>query len=148
MPRTNDVIVVPLDHSSLPVAASSAYSTAGFDRWTRSATASCASVDRCSPVEIAKTTPLTMAGGAGDSMSRETQAGWRAGVPFWSTILNAAIAPLLTAPFVTGNAVSACSGPDAAKIQREPSALSAVASAPGEKSAAVEYTALFASGVW
>src|SRR5207249_825169 len=74
-PCADEAIVLPLDHSSLPVAASSAYRTAGDEP------------------ETAKTTPFRMIGVSGETMSREIHPGCRVGAPAWSTTFHATIAP-------------------------------------------------------
>src|ERR1700690_951554 len=136
-PWTNDVMVLPLFHSSFPVAESRPYSTAGDDRLARSAAASLLSLERNSPLERAKITPLITIGVRGDTISRETHPGCSAGAPFCSTTFQATTAPFVTAPFVAVNPASEATGPTAgASIQRAPSESCQLARAPGAKSAA------------
>src|SRR5262245_18789017 len=92
-PRAKEVMVAPLDQSSLPVAPSSAYSTAFPDCLARAAAVSLASAERNSPLDVAKTTPLMMVGGNGETSSREVHPVSNAGVPFFSTIFQATSAP-------------------------------------------------------
>src|SRR5260370_8037237 len=108
---TNEVIAAPLVHSSLPVAASSAYRMAGFESCARRAALIWASPPRYSPLDSAKATPFTIVAGTGEIMSRETHDGCRAGVPFSSTTLYATMAPLVTGPFVEGTLVSGSTCP-------------------------------------
>src|SRR3954447_26424695 len=95
-PCTNDAIVVPLFHSSFPVAASSAYNTAGFDRWARS---EALPPPRSSPLDSAKTTPPTSAGVTGDTMSRDAQATLSVGAVPWYASCSATTAPLAADAF-------------------------------------------------
>src|SRR5438067_1099920 len=103
MPCTNDVIAAPLFQSSLPVVASSAYNTAGLERWARCAAVTRPSSVRYSPLDSANTTPLTIIGATGDVRSRDTQAGSSVAPPAASTTVYATMAPFDTVPFVTGN---------------------------------------------
>src|SRR2546426_11593422 len=84
----------PLFHNSLPVALSSAYRTAFEER----SAITLALLERNSPLESANTTPLTIAGGSGEIMSRDTQPRRSVVAPFSSTIWNATIPPFLISP--------------------------------------------------
>src|SRR5881296_3259610 len=90
---------------------SRAYRTAGDDCCARCAAESRLSFERSSPLDSTKTTPLITIGGKGETMSRDTQPGCRAGAPFWSTTFHATMAPLVTLPLVTVNAASEATGP-------------------------------------
>src|SRR5256885_2452030 len=122
-----DVICVPLDHSSSPVWASSAYSTAWVEflmrtsAWLAPRPRSGVAWVVFSPLPYAKTTPLATTGGSARFMSREIQAGvsWRP--PSRSSTLNAAMAPSLTSPCSSGALKSECLGPqNGANTQRVP----------------------------
>src|SRR5262245_35580382 len=130
-------MVVPLDHSSLPVVPSSAYRTARDERLARSAAVTRGSLERNSPLEVTKTTPLMIVGVNGETRSREAQPGSSASAPFCSTIFQATTAPLVTGPLVEANPASAdCEPAVGARIQRVPLRSCQLASAPGAKSAA------------
>src|SRR4051794_5627799 len=86
-------MVLPLDHSSLPVNGSSTYKTALADWRTRSAMLNFASAGRYSPLETANITPFTMIGVNGEIISRETQPGSNLKVPLFSVSRHATIAP-------------------------------------------------------
>src|SRR5205823_1047822 len=132
----NEVTWFPLDHSSLPVAASSAYSTAGADFWMRASAwykpPSLSFACRThSPVASANTTPLATAGAAGVTMLRAVHALVSTGLPLRSSTLNAAIVPTLVSPFETGNLAPGCFGPQTgASTHRVPIASSHVARLP------------------
>jgi hypothetical protein len=128
------VTVLPLFHSSLPVAASSAYNTALDALWAAGASVSSPSLERNSPPESAKTTPLTIVGGSGETMSRETQPGRSRGVPFSSNTLNATIEPFLTSPFPAANPAPVATEPAAgANTQRVPAESCQLANEPAAK---------------
>src|SRR5262247_1501438 len=130
-PRANDLIVVPLFHSSLPVSPSRAYRIAGDERRARSAAIILLSLVRNSPPEVTKTTPLMIVGGSGETRSREAQAGCNVSAPSCSTSFQATTAPFVTAPFVAANPRSAACEPTVgASIQRAPPASCQLASAP------------------
>src|SRR5258708_3415213 len=94
------------------------------------------SLVRNSPLDTAKTTPLTMAGGSGEIMSRETHPGSIAGAPFCSTTFHATIAPFFTSPLVAANPAPATAGPAAgASTQRVPAISCQLARAPAVNSA-------------
>src|SRR5262249_43244830 len=119
-PRVNEVIVVPLFHNSLPVVPSSAYKTARDERCARCAAVILRSWVRNSPLEVAKTTPLMIVGGSGETRSRDAQPGCSVGAPFCSTTFQATTAPWVTAPLVV-NPASTASGPTVgASTQRVP----------------------------
>src|SRR5262245_29284406 len=128
-PRANDLIVVPLFHSSLPVSPSRAYRIAGDERRARSAAIILLSLVRNSPPEVTKTTPLMIVGGSGEVRSREAQAGCSVGAPFCSTIFQATTAPFVAALLNPRSA--ACEPTAGARIQRAPLASCQLASAPG-----------------
>src|SRR4051794_7084581 len=89
-------MVWPEFHSSLPVAPSRAYNTAGDERFTRSATLSLES--RFSPLASANTTPLITMGATGEFRSREAQPGCSEIAPPCSVPSHATTAPLVTVP--------------------------------------------------
>src|SRR5215510_4299345 len=131
-PRANDLIVVPLFHSSLPVSPSRAYRIARDERRARSAAVILLSLVRNSPPEVTKTTPLMIVGGSGETRSREAQAGCKVSAPFCSTSFQATTAPFGVGPFVAANPRSAARAPaTGASIQRSPLASCQLASAPG-----------------
>jgi hypothetical protein len=131
-------MVFPLFHSSLPVAPSSAYTTAGTDFCDRCDAIILASLLRNSPVDTAKTTPLITSGAMGDVRSRDTQPGSSDTAPFCPTTFHATIAPLVTAPLVVESLASGDTDPAiGARIQRVPAASCQVESAPAWKSLAV-----------
>src|SRR5512133_51959 len=131
----NDVIVLPLLQSSLPVAPSSAYTTAGTDFCARCAAVIFASLVRNSPLDTANTTPLITSGVNGDTMSREAHPG--SSVPE-SVSFHATIAPLVTVPFAASLASAETAPALGARIQRVPAASCHVESAPAMKSSALE----------
>src|SRR5262249_51715226 len=93
------------------------------------------SLERNSPLEVTKTTPLMIVGTSGATKSRETQPGCRVGAPFCSTIFQATTAPLVTTPLVDWNPnSSACVPTVGARIQRVPLASCQLASALGANS--------------
>src|ERR1017187_8859314 len=92
-------MVFPLFHNSLPVAASSAQTTAGTEALVRCAAVILPSLPRTSPLDTAKTTPLITSGVNGDTRSRDTHPGSSAAPRPCSTTFQATIAPLVTAPF-------------------------------------------------
>src|SRR5262245_6187434 len=55
--------------------------------------------------------PLAMTGGSARFMSRESQAGTRVHLPFFSSTLKAAIAPYLIGPYSSGALNFECFGP-------------------------------------
>src|SRR5215475_14435211 len=132
-PRVNEVIVVPLFQSSLPVTPSSAYRTARDERCARCAEVNLPSPERNSPPEVTKTTPLIIVGGSGETRSREAQVGCNVSAPFCSTSFQATTAPLGAAPLNPRSA--ACAPAAGARIQRAPLGSCQLASAPGAKSA-------------
>src|SRR5262249_53903748 len=134
VPCVNEVIVVPLFQSSLPVVPSSAYRTACDERCARCAAVILLSPERNSPLEVTKTTPLMIVGGSGETSSREAQPGCSVGAPFCSTTFQATTAPLVTAVWKPASA--ACPSSVGARIQRMPPASCQLASAPGVKSPA------------
>src|SRR5689334_18755277 len=96
-------MALPLFQRTLPSIASSAYSTALVDRFTRSATLILLSPPRNSPLDTAKITPFTTIGASGDTISRADQPCSKAGLPSLFTIFQ--VTSLL---------------PAAARIQRVP----------------------------
>src|ERR671923_813895 len=76
-------------------------------------------------------TPPAMTGGSARFISREIQAGVSAHFPAFSSTLNAAMAPYLTAPFSIGALNLECFGPqNGVSAQRTPFASSQVAIEP------------------
>src|SRR5262247_2981558 len=128
-PRANDLIVVPLFHSSLPVSPSRAYRIARDERRARSAAFILLSLVRNSPPEVTKTTPLMIVGGSGETRSREAQAGCNVSAPFCSTSFQATTAPFAAA--LLNPSPAACEPTAGASIQRPPLASCQLASAPG-----------------
>src|SRR5262245_25356918 len=127
----------PLFQSSLPVCASSAYSTALVEflmRYSERLYArpmSYAAWSVSSPLPYANTTPLAITGGSARSISREIQAGVSVYLPALSSTLKATTAPFLTAPFSTGAVNLECFGPQKGdNTQRVPLASSQLASEP------------------
>src|SRR5690349_21098207 len=76
-------MVLPLDHSSLPVVPSSAHSMAGEPF--------------CAPPEPVNTTPFTIMGVSAAGRLRDVQPGCKEGAPVPSTIFHAATEPLAAA---------------------------------------------------
>src|SRR5262245_29995280 len=113
----HDSICSPLDHNSFPVCASSAYNTACVEPLIRfsaelyASPMSYAAWFVSSPLPYANTIPLAITGGSARFMSRETHAGDRSHFPFFSSTLNAAIAPFLTGPYSIGARNFECFGP-------------------------------------
>src|SRR4029079_9615137 len=106
------------------------YSTAGGERCARIAAPTFASPVRYSPLDTAKTTPLTIIGVSGDVRSRDVQPGCSASAPPSSATLNAAIAPFVTIPLAAGFAPALIAPAIGARIQRVPCASCQLASAP------------------
>ena len=90
---------MPLFHIVLPVAASSAYRTAGTDLRARCAADSDAGPPRYSPLETAKTMPSTTIGASGDVRSCDCQTGSSDSFSPSSRSLNATIRPFGALPF-------------------------------------------------
>src|SRR5882672_8111262 len=107
--------------------------TAGDERCARCVAVSLLSLDRNSPLEVTKATPLMIVGVSGETRSRETQAGCNVGAPFCSTIFHATTAPFGAAPLLAANPVG--SGPTVgARTHRAPLVSCQLANAPGSKS--------------
>src|SRR5580658_2705429 len=114
-PCTNEAIDLPLFHKLLPVTPSSAYTTAGTERWALWAAVILASSVRNSPLDAAKTTPLIISGVRGATISGDVQAFSSDSVLPW----------IATFHDITALAV-------AARRYGEPAASCQFASAPGE----------------
>src|SRR5947209_7588010 len=132
----HDLISSPLDHSSFPVCASRAYSTAWVDPGMRRLATSSnpTSGYACwvsSPLPYANTTPLAITGGSARFMSREIHAGVNCSLPPFSSTLKATMAPSFTGPFSMGALNCECFFPQiGVSTQRVPLASSQLASDP------------------
>src|SRR5215475_15789546 len=92
--------------------------------------------------------PLAITGGSARFMSRESQAGARFHLPFFSSTLKAAIAPFLTGPYSSGALNFECFGPqNGVSAQRAPFESSQVAIEPQMPAEAKFTSSLQMSGV-
>ena len=91
---------------------------------------------------------MAITGGSARFMSREIQAGVNCGLPFFSSTLNATMAPSFTAPYSMGALNCECFGPQmGVSTQRVPFESSQLASEPQMPAEAKLTSSLQSSGL-